>query len=118
VTTLLRDTQADEFAAVFRFTVDAHRRSDIFTSQTVTTFLWSTVRELDTPRNEQLINHAQAQRKTVAFERDGASTGGGTEMDAFFMPHDIRPLLEQSGSTFDDNVMPEFYTFNWDSFVG
>lgn len=35
VTTLLRDTQAYEFAKVFCFPVDADRRSDIFTSQTV-----------------------------------------------------------------------------------
>ncbi|MBF5008635.1 hypothetical protein [Burkholderia pseudomultivorans] len=42
----MRDTQAHEFATIFRFPVDAVRRSDIFTSQTVTTFLWSTTHEL------------------------------------------------------------------------
>lgn len=42
VTTLLRDTQAHEFSTVFRFPVDADPRSDIFTSQTVTTLLRST----------------------------------------------------------------------------
>jgi hypothetical protein len=49
VTTLLRDTQANEFAAVFRFPVDADRRSDIFTSQTVTTLLWSTSGGIESP---------------------------------------------------------------------
>lgn len=42
VTTLLRDTQVHEFGTVFRFPVDADRRSDTFTSQTVTTLFCST----------------------------------------------------------------------------
>ncbi|WP_321884127.1 hypothetical protein [Burkholderia cepacia] len=43
VTTLLRDTQVHEFGTVFRFPVDADRRSDTFTSQTVTTLFCSTI---------------------------------------------------------------------------
>lgn len=42
VTTLLRDTQADEFAAVFRYPAYTERRSDTFTPQPVTTLLRST----------------------------------------------------------------------------
>ncbi|WP_157379464.1 hypothetical protein [Burkholderia ubonensis] len=42
VTTLLRDTQAYEFAKILRFPADAARRSDTFTSQTVTILFLST----------------------------------------------------------------------------
>ncbi|KAF1065536.1 hypothetical protein [Burkholderia gladioli] len=39
----MRDTQADEFAAVFRYPAYTERRSDTFTSQTVTSLLRSTL---------------------------------------------------------------------------
>lgn len=60
VTTLLRDTQVHEFGTVFRFPVDADRRSDTFTSQTVTTLFCSTLREDDETRLRRL--HAEAGR--------------------------------------------------------
>ncbi|WP_186038713.1 hypothetical protein [Burkholderia gladioli] len=45
----MRDTQSHEFSTVFRFPVDADPRSDIFTSQTVTTLLRSTLVEAPRP---------------------------------------------------------------------
>lgn len=42
VTTLIRNVQPHEFSTVSPFIAGARRRSDIFTSQTVTTLIWST----------------------------------------------------------------------------
>ncbi|CAI8920606.1 hypothetical protein EMIT0158MI4_20636 [Burkholderia ambifaria] len=42
VTTLMRDAQCHEFTSVLLLTTGAGRRSDIFTSQTVTTLIWAT----------------------------------------------------------------------------